>query len=224
MLVVLEGLDGAGKSTQVRRFREYIAQTSGEPEYIHFPRMDTGVHGKLIARFLKGDFGKVDQVHPQLVALLYAEDRRNALPEIRSALDAGRTVLLDRYVCSNIAYQCAKTHDKAEADTLRQWILDTEYGDFGLPKPDLTIFLDVPMSFVEHNLSSQRQGRDRDYLQGGRDIHEEDLGLQARVRDMYLNQAGLDPNFVVVDCSDGCGGIAPADVIFQKIKDVYENR
>ena len=109
MLVVLEGLDGAGKSTQVRKLKEYLTQRCGELEYIHFPRYDAPVYGDLIARFLRGDFGDNDTVHPQLVALLFAEDRHGAAPLIREALEAGKTVLLDRYVYSNIAYQCANS-------------------------------------------------------------------------------------------------------------------
>ena len=148
MLIVLEGLDGAGKSTQVRMFRKYLESDSPGLEYIHFPRYDAPVYGGLISRFLRGDFGANEAVHPQLVALLFAEDRRTAVPEMRRTLDAGGTVLLDRYVYSNIAYQCAKLKDGKEAEELRQWILDTEYGQFGLPRPDLNVFLDVPISFV----------------------------------------------------------------------------
>ena len=108
MLVVLEGLDGAGKSTQVKRLRSYLESRLGEVEYIHFPRYDAPVYGDLIGRFLRGDFGSIEGVHPQLVALLFAEDRHGAAPQIRASLESGKTVLLDRYVYSNIAYQCAK--------------------------------------------------------------------------------------------------------------------
>ena len=83
------------------------------------------------------------------MALLYAEDRRAAVPEMLDALKDGGILLLDRYVYSNIAYQCAKVADEAGREELRRWIRDTEYGDFGLPVPDLNIFLDVPIGFVE---------------------------------------------------------------------------
>lgn len=222
MLIVLEGLDGAGKSTQVRRLREYLEQQCNGLEYIHFPRYDAPVYGGLISRFLRGDFGSNDAVHPQLVALLFAEDRHGAAGEIKAVLDKGGTVLLDRYVCSNIAYQCAKLADSREAENLRKWILDTEYGDFALPKPDLNIFLNVPMDFVESNLKSQRAGDDRNYLDGGQDIHEKDIEFQKKVRAMYLRQASLDPDITVVDCADSTGGMLPEEDIFKKIKEAVD--
>ena len=222
MLVVLEGLDGAGKSTQVKKLRSYLESIFRELEYIHFPRYDAPVYGDLISRFLRGDFGTNETVHPQLVALLFAEDRHGAAPGMKEKLAAGGTVLLDRYVYSNIAYQCAKLKDADEAGRLRDWIFNTEYGSFGLPVPDLNIFLDVPIGFVESKLKSQRGGQDRDYLEGGQDIHEADIEFQKRVRAIYRKQCELDPKFIRIDCSDEYGEMLPPGAIFAKIKDVVD--
>lgn len=222
MLVVLEGLDGAGKSTQVKKLRNYLESRFGSLEYIHFPRYDAPVYGSLISRFLRGDFGCNESVHPQLVALLFAEDRHGAAPEMKQALSEGKVVLLDRYVYSNIAYQCAKLSDNDEAGRLRDWIFDTEYGDFGLPVPDLNIFLDVPIGFVESKLKSQRGGDDRDYLEGGSDIHEADIEFQKRVRDIYREQCSIDQKFIRIDCSDDSGAMLPPGAIFAKVKEVVD--
>ena len=222
MLVVLEGLDGAGKSTQVKLLRTYLESVCDGLEYIHFPRYGAPVYGDLISRFLRGDFGSNETVHPQLVALLFAEDRHGAAADIRKHLEDGGTVLLDRYVYSNIAYQCAKLDSEEEAEALRKWIIDTEYGDFGIPKPDINIFLDVPIGFVEANLAAQRQGDDRDYLSGGRDIHEADIAFQRRVRSIYLRQASLDEDFLVVDCSDDKGMMLCPDEIFGRIRAIVD--
>lgn len=222
MLTVLEGLDGAGKSTQVRKLREYL-EGKGPLEYIHFPRYNAPVYGELISRFLRGDFGTNETVHPQLVALIYAEDRHGAVPEISEALQKGN-VLFDRYVYSNIAYQCAKLSDPDQIENLRKWIVDTEFGNFGEPRPDLNIFLNVPLSFVENNLTHQREGNDRDYLNGAHDIHEASMDFQRRVRDIYLLQARKDPDFKVVDCSDADGNMLPEDEIFAKIKALVDER
>ena len=222
MLVVLEGLDGAGKSTQVKKLRAYLESICGSLEYIHFPRYDAPVYGDLISRFLRGDFGSNESVHPQLVALLFAEDRHGAAPQMKETLDKGGTVLLDRYVYSNIAYQCAKISNPEEAESLRDWIFNTEYGNFSLPVPDLNIFLDVPIGFVEAKLKSQRGGSDRDYLEGSQDIHEADIEFQKRVRNIYRRQCELDPKFIRIDCSDENGEMLPPGAIFAKVKAVVD--
>lgn len=221
MLVVIEGPDGAGKSTQVKRLKEYLLQKFGSLEYIHFPRYEAPVYGDIISRLLRGEFGSVD---PMLIALLFAQDRRDAIPALRASLDRGETVLLDRYVYSNIAYQCSKVENEQKAEELRDWILKTEYEEFGLPKPDLNIFLDVPLGFVKSNLTKAREGSDRDYLAGGTDIHEQDMELQRSVLSIYRAQAARDPHFITVDCSDADGAMLPADAIFEKIKAVVDER
>ena len=78
MFIVLEGLDGAGKSTQDRMLRQLLSERGVESEYVHFPRFDAPVYGELIARFLRGEFGGVNEVDPYLVALLFAGDRAAA--------------------------------------------------------------------------------------------------------------------------------------------------
>ena len=224
MLIVIEGLDGSGKSTQVKRLKDYLTQTYGQVNYIHFPRYDSPVYGDLISRFLRGDFGNIDQVHPQLVALLFAEDRHGAAPGMKAALERGEIVLLDRYVYSNIAYQCAKLQDSSEAERLRDWILETEYGPFGLPRPDLNIFLDVPVGFVQEKLNSHRQGGDRDYLEGHQDIHEASIDFQKQVRSLYLSQCGADADFLRIDCSSADGKMLPPDEISAKVREIVDKK
>lgn len=217
MFIVLEGLDGAGKSTQISRLKDMFLSRGVEVEYLHFPRFDAPVYGELIARFLRGELGSVEQVNPYLVALLYAGDRAECGATIRAWLDEGKVVIADRYVYSNVGYQCAKIADVDERRALRDWIFTTEYEEFSIPRPDVSLFLDVPFSFTERKLSEQRQGDDRDYLQGGRDIHEASLDLQRRVREVYLDSAHDREDITVVDCSDASGMMASADVIFERI-------
>ena len=141
---------------------------------------------------------------------------------MKEALAAGRTVLLDRYVYSNIAYQCAKLSDPAEKARLRDWIFNTEYGDFQLPVPDLNLFLDVPIGFVEKSLSKHREGSDRSYLEGSRDIHEASIAFQKDVRDMYVGETARDPKFLRIDCSDAFGQMLPPDAIFNKVRQTID--
>lgn len=186
-------------------------------EYLHFPRFDAPVYGELVARFLRGELGALDQVNPYLVALIYAGDRAEAAPMIRRWLEAGKFVIVDRYVYSNVGYQCAKIDDPADRERLREWIIDLEYGHNGIPQPDLSLFLDVPFSFTQRKLTEQREGDDRDYLKGKADIHEASLSLQERVRRVYLEQAALDPCFCVIECTDPDGEMRAPEAIFERI-------
>lgn len=218
MFIVLEGLDGAGKSTQIKLLREMVEATGRQCEYLHFPRFDAPIYGDMIARFLRGEFGSVEQVNPYLVALLYAGDRADAKRMIEDWLAEGKCVIVDRYVYSNIGYQCAKVESAEERKALREWILKTEYEEFMIPKPTLSLFLDVPFGFTEAKLTSVREGADREYLGGGQDIHEKSLDLQRRVREVYLEAAAADEELQVVDCSNAEGGMAAPEEIFAKIE------
>lgn len=228
MLIVLEGLDGAGKSTQVKLLKEHLLGKGVNLRYLHFPRYDSQPYGELIGKYLRGDFGSIEQVHPQIVALLFALDRMDASAQIKEWLSAGDCVLLDRYVYSNIAYQCSKIMMQPHfeesrgqlAKELRDWIFDTEYNRYGIPRPDLNLFLNVPIDFVDSKLKESRIGDDdRDYLNGKSDIHEADIKFQISVREIYLQQTELDPHFVKICCEDAQGKMLPPTQIFENIRE-----
>ena len=219
-LFVIEGVDGSGKSTQLKLLNDFFTAKGRRCEYLHFPRTDEPFFGELIARFLRGEFGSLNEVNPWLVAMLYAGDRKDAAGIINEWLESGSMVLLDRYTYSNIAYQCAKLNNKKEQETLMNWILDLEFSHFGIPVPDLNIFLDVPFAFTEKKLTVSRTGDDRKYLNGTRDIHEESLVFQQKVRKIYLEVARKDDRLRVVNCSDERGGMLPAQKIFEMIIDI----
>ncbi len=220
MFIVLEGLDGAGKSTQIKKLRDMFAERGVASEYVHFPRFDAPIYGDLIARFLRGELGSVEQVDPYIVALLYAGDRADMAPQIRKWQEEGKVVIVDRYVYSNIGYQCAKIADKEARLRLNDWILNLEYEVNRIPRPDVSLFLDVPFAFTEKRLTEQREGDDRSYLNGASDIHEQSLSLQQRVREVYIESAERDSELVVVDCSNDNGAMALPEEIFACIEGV----
>lgn len=222
MFIVLEGVDGSGKSTQIANLQRLFAEQGIPTEYLHFPRFDAPYFGDLIARFLRGELGSVEQVDPYIVAMLYAGDRRDAAEMIRGWIAEGRVVICDRYVYSNIGYQCAKVAEKEERERLREWILSLEYDYFKIPRPDVSLFLDVPFAFTERKLlQEQREGDDRAYLHGKKDIHEQSMDLQRQVRQVYIDAAQYDEAMHVVDCSHE-GEMASPEEIFGRIKAVVE--
>ncbi|MDR0566914.1 MAG: dTMP kinase [Prevotellaceae bacterium] len=215
--IAIEGLDGAGKSTQVALLQQRLQRHGVRCKYLHFPRIASAVWGELIAKFLRGDLGKINEVNPYLVALLYAEDRRAAAAEIRRWIRQGCFVVVDRYVYSNIAFQCAKLPAADERSRLRDWILSLEYEHFRIPRPQRSLFLDVPFSFTQKKLAGNRRGDDRLYLAGKEDIHEADLNFQQAVRSVYLEQPALDPDFCLIRCHSEQGQMLPPECTFDKI-------
>lgn len=215
--IVIEGLDGSGKSTQLKKLKDYLNENQVNYEYLHFPRTDSPIYGDLVARFLRGELGDINTVNPYLIALIYAGDRNDAKDMINGWLNKEKLVIVDRYVYSNIAFQCAKLNDEVEIEKLTEWILDLEYNYFKIPKPDLSIFLNVPFEFTKKNLTNQRDGDDRDYLNGKEDIHEKDIDFQNKVRNVYLREVKKDKNLKIINCANEQGEMSESDEVFAKI-------
>ena len=220
--VVIEGLDGSGKSTQMKLIREWLERDRVSYQYLHFPRTEVGPFGEIIAAFLRGDFGKAGEVHPRLVSLIYALDRFDARNQVNEWLDKGQLVLADRYVYSNIAFQCAKMDDPSARETLSEWINQLEFTYFGIPKPDLSLYLDVPFSFIVGNLTAGRTGTDRAYLEGKTDIHEADLNFQRRVHEVYLWQSEVSGDLLRVNCEAAPGKVKAPGEIFEAILSLFK--
>jgi len=216
--IVIEGLDGSGKSTQIKYVKDYFEEKNIRSKFLHFPRPEAPFYGELISRFLRGELGAIDKVDPYVVALLYAGDRKDAADMIKSWLNEGYAVIADRYLYSNIAFQCAKLKTFEQQDKLASWIKNLEYNYFGIPVPDLNLFLKVPEHFTESSLKKRRTGSDRDYLNNSDDIHEADLDFQNAVRKIYLWQVESNDDFIEIDCTAEDKSMLNSETIFEKIK------
>jgi len=215
--IVIEGLDGSGKSTQLKLLKNYLNTHHITYNYLHFPRTEDGIFGDLVARFLRGDLGKIAEVNPYLVGLIYAGDRNDAKTMINEWIDCNKLVIIDRYVYSNMAFQGAKLETIAEKENLRKWLIDLEFNHYGIPKPNVSFFLDVPFSFTTNSLTNQREGDDRGYLKGKQDIHEADLSFQEKVRQEYLSLIKTDKDFKLIECYNTHGEMLPPTHIFEKL-------
>ena len=106
---------------------------------------------------------------------------------------------------------------------MREWIFNLEYNTFNIPRPDVNLFLDVPISFVDKKLKENREGDDREYLKGKSDIHEANIQFQIDVRELYLEQTVLDKDFIRVECSGADGEMLPPQEIFANIEKALAN-
>ena len=196
LFVVLEGIDGAGKRTQIELLRDALTHRGVDCANISFPRYDT-FFGRLIARYLNGEFGALNEVDPHFAALLYAGDRLNALPEIEAALTAGKTLLADRYVASNLAHQAARV-DPAHREEFLVWLRHLEYDQYGLPAEDSVIYLRLPAAEAQQRVATKPG---RDYTARGHDLHEADLAYLEATAKVYDALAAA-PHWITIDSVD----------------------
>ncbi len=184
-LIVIEGSgDGIGKSTQVRRLTERLA-ADGAPFYCHhFPSYGT-VQGAPVSEYLSGAFGPPETLSPYFINNLYALDRAVTWHgELKARVEAGETVVLDRYVTSSLIYQSALIEDADEKLAFVRYVSDYEYEKLGVGRPDVVIFLHVPPD-VSRALRAARGGEG--VIEG--DIHESDGGFMTKVYESAVTVA-----------------------------------
>jgi dTMP kinase len=191
-LIVVEGIDGAGKTTHTKLLVDWIQQDlKRNVATFDFPAYTRSPFGQIIGKFLTGAFGDPITVDPFETALLYAGDRLHAKKELCDALDRGDTVVLNRYVPSNLAYGCAKLIilDRAnERARLENYTEQLEYELLGLPRPDLVVLLDTSQQTANALIDTKGE---RQYLTQGqtRDHYEASSALQQIVSNEYRRLA-----------------------------------
>ncbi len=190
-LIVIDGIDGSGKTTQINLLSQYLNEKNIPYEIISFPRYEENLYGKLIRRYLEGEFGNINQVNPYLMALAYAGDRVLAVPLIKSWLNSGKVVIANRYVSFSKAHLSANLPE-GQREEFMEWIDKLEYQANGLPKPDLTILLSVDAKIGQKNVEGKHK-----------DIHEQDIKHLEQAAQIYLELAKAEPNWKVVDCMVG---------------------
>lgn len=181
-LIAIEGIDGAGKGTQAGRLVQSLRDLGYRVDTLQFPRYSQTTFGSAIGDFLNGRFGALNDVHPQLAAVLYAGDRFESRSLLMQMIEENDVVVLDRFVGSNLAHQSAKL-DGTERHALIDWIEKVEFGVFGLPRPNLTVLIDMS-SQMSRELVSRKAARD--YTTQEADLQESDLPYLERVRRCYL--------------------------------------
>ena len=212
-LIAIEGIDGSGKRTQAQQLVIHLQQQGLDAVLYSFPDYDNTFYGREIGAFLRGDFGSLDQVHPKLAALLFAGDRLEHKTALLADLARGAYVVCDRYVDSNIAHQAAKLPADAIAEFVH-WVQHLEYQVNGLPRPECTVFLDVPLP-----LSTQlvRAKQTRSYTEQVEDLHEADHAYLAQVQALY-RQLVQPPLWQAIDCAPNAQ-LLPAQTIAQQVLD-----
>ncbi len=214
-VVALEGIDGAGKRTQVELLGRALDERGVSHFEVSFPRYKS-FFGQAVTRYLTGDFGRLDEVDPHFSALLYAGDRLEAKGEIEAGLDAGRLLLADRYIASNLAHQGARVGPEQREEFLA-WVRRLEYEIFALPKEDLIIYLRVPVEESARRTAARGKRLTRD-------IQESDLRHLESAASVY-EELARGPEWAVIDGFDpATKQPRPPEEIHREILGVIEGR
>jgi len=209
-LIVIDGLDGAGKTTQLERLVERLQRESIPVTHLKFPRYES-LTGRTLKQYLQGKLGSPLTQSPYLVSLLFAVDRWAVRDELQKLLDAGQTVVLDRYVPSNLCFQAARTPAN-ERQALRDWLTEIEYNLFKLPKLDSLIVLSIDTDLAA-KLIQQRGGEPEAY--------ERDRAFAKEVAKEYELYCQTDPNAHLIRC-DRDNTLLTVEEIHERIWTVLE--
>ncbi len=193
-LIVLEGLDGSGKSTQLELLR---ARLSGEVRYVKFPAYESE-SSALVRMYLAGEFGsKPEDVNAYAASAFYAVDRYASFKtDWGKDYLSGATVVCDRYATSNAVHQASKLCG-AQRDDYLDWLYDFEFSKLGIPKPDAVVFLDMPIEVSQKLMTGRYEGDE-----GKKDIHERDVAYLEHCRQAALYAADR-LGWSIIHCAEG---------------------
>lgn len=214
-LIVIEGLDGSGKSTQAELLEKSLKENGVNYRKIKLPDYESP-SSTLVKMYLSGDFGKeAAAVNAYAAGAFYAVDRYASFNlDWKKDYDSDTLIIADRYATSNSIYQMEKV-PLEEWDSYLEWSYDFEYRKLGIPVPDAVIFLDMPVE-VSQRLMTERYGGD----ESEKDVHESDVEYLKNCRKSAL-YAAKKQGWYIVDCSDGREPY-PIESIHEKIMEIIK--
>lgn len=218
-LIVIDGGDGSGKTVQSQLLKTYLEEQKYKVKYYDFPRYYSSFHGRIVGRFLAGEFGGLNDVSPYLASLAYALDRASAKDEMDAWLTSGGIILSNRYATSSMAHQGARLPENGRKEFV-DWIDELEYKVHKIPREDIVIYLYVPW---KTGMKLTEKKGERAYTNGGKDIAEEDVFHRQEAEHMYLDLAKKRKNWVKIDCMVN-GQLLTKEAIHQKILSALRER
>ena len=213
-LIVLEGLDGSGKSTQFELLKKYFEDSNITYRAISFPEYDKP-SSALVKMYLGGEFSKnAADVNAYAASSFYAVDRYASYKLYwEKDYSEGAVILAARYVTSNAIYQMTKL-DEQQWDEYLNWLCDYEYEKLGLPKPDKVIFLDMPVEISQKLLTERYNGDEQK-----KDIHEANVDFLVHCRKTAL-YAAKKLGWQIIECGRGDTPLSIEDINKQLIDSI----
>lgn len=198
-LIVIEGTDGSGKTTQAKMLLRRLESTGYSTAYADFPQYGQKSAG-MVENYLSGKYGGADDVDPRIASVFYAVDRYDAAIGIRKELEEGRIIVCNRYVSANMGHQGGKIQDKAAREEYMRWLEDLEFNFFKIPRPDMTILLYVPYKTAKTLVESKGY---RSYIGGfKKDIHEANMKHLVDAEHAF-KEIAMEKGWNIVECTKG---------------------
>ena len=223
---MIDGTDGSGKATQVDLLARGLKKEGRRVKIIDFPGYYKNFFGKFIGHCLSKQYYNFLNIHPKIASVLYAADRWESKKEIENWLKNGYIIIANRYVSANQIHQGGKTKDDKRRRDFLKWLNEMEYKVFGLPRPDVTFYLSLPIKVILELLEKRGGSKmKREYLKRGKDVHEADEQFLVNSRKSAMKLVREVPNFIKIECAER-GKILPREVIhemiYQKVKKVLK--
>lgn len=177
-LVVITGPDGCGKKTQAELLVKRLKESGYETETIDFPQYKKNFFGKMVGRYLVGEFGEPAKLNPYLASMLYAGDRFESMGQIKEWLNENKIVVCDRYVGDNFLHQGSKIKDKTKREEFFDWLAELEHSVYMACESHQTFYLDVPLGISLKLLEKKDVIGRKDYTGGKKDGHENENHLR----------------------------------------------
>lgn len=198
--IVFEGTDGCGKKTQTDMLVKRLKGEVNKVKTIDFPQYENNFFGEFVGECLAGKHGDFAKLDPKITSVLYAADRFESSQKIKKWLDSGYIVIGDRYANSNQIHQGGKILDAKKRREFLQWLDRMEFDIFKIPRPDVIIFLNVPLNVSLKLLEKKSAKEKKKYLNGKKDAHESDLKHLQNAKRSALNLVKESSNWINVKC------------------------
>lgn len=216
-LIVIDGTDGSGKATQVALLTKRLKSEGYVVKLLDFPEYYKNFFGKFIGHCLSEQYYNWINIHPKIASISYAADRWESSEKVKEWLAKGYVVLANRYVSANQIHQGGKIKSaKKRADFLK-WLDEMEYKVFKIPRPDVTLYLSLPIEVILRLLKERDSGKmKRAYLKKKKDVHEADVNFLINSRKSALWLSETLKNFIKIDCAPK-GEILSREIIHEEI-------
>lgn len=214
VFIVIDGTDGSGKATQVELLRKRLLKEGKTVKTVDFPEYENNFFGSFIGHCLTEQYYNFSHLHPKIASVLYAADRWESKEQIEAWLKKGYTVLANRYVSANQIHQGGKITDAKKRKDFLKWLDKMEYEVFKIPRPDIVLYLSVPLAVSQRLMKERDKKSVRNYKGKKQDVHEADPTHLENARNSALKLVKELNNFVKIDC-------APKGEIMQR-EEVHE--